>query len=468
MDESDDESFPCGSGYSTPPLSPTKTISTEGWLSPKTPGSLHKSRSCLVVRPFDDDDDDDDDADTSCFSPPESPYKPKSGSVSRRSALYAPQVFIPNSNCDSAQPDDDAITKQCLKGSISPVLPNTRSLAQTESWSGNDGPDLTRSASTTIASPHRVSPRERKRGHRSSSDSSPTELVSKHTSLSLSTTAKTGRLASYSPTCTRLSVAEIPPKNETRLLPLRHSSSPLRSSQRGVRKVLQSPLYRYRAEMPDRFIANPRPPAVTRESFELNKPAERESMSRHGTHSSRDPFSDRLRRSRRLNEELRALRETHSSIIGRASSARRNVAINPSRSSPMSTARQLSAGGVWNVGGPFAASDTVAGVSDGRGGVLGSGTNAPLFTSSFFNRADPEAELEAYERRLALALEIKQRDRVLQHLPTPEHLGCKQHRSNTLYPHHVWRDGAWTHDNIKPRPFLGLSSKTFIMLTTAE
>jgi hypothetical protein len=462
MDESDDESFPCGSGYSTPPLSPTKTISTEGWLSPKTPRSLHESRSCLVFRHFDDDD-----ADTSCFSPPESPSKPKSGSVSHRSALYAPPVFIPNSNRDSAQPDDDAITKQYLKG-LSPILPNTRSLAQTESWSGNDGPDPTRSASTTIASPHRVSSRERKRGHRSSSDSSPTELVSKQTSLSLSTTAKTGRLAPYSPTCSRLSVAEVPPKNETRLLPLCHSSSPLRSSQRGVRKALQSPLYRYRAETPDRFIANPRPPAATRESFELNKPAERESMSRRGTHSSRDPFSDRLRRSRRLNEELRALRETHSSIIGRASSARRNNAITPSRSLPISAARQLSAGGVWNVGGPFAASDTVAGVSDGRGGVLGSGTNAPLFTSSFFDRADPEAELEAYERRLALALEINQSDRVLQHFPTPEHLNCKQHRGSTPYPHHVWRDSAWTHDNIKPRLFLGLSNKTFITLTTAE
>jgi hypothetical protein len=462
MDESDDESFPCGSGYSTPPLSPTKTISTEGWLSPKTPGSLHKSRSCLVFRHFDND------AVTSCFSPPESPSKPKSGSVSHRSALYAPQVFIPNSNHDSAQPDDDAITKQCLQGSISRILPNTRSLVQTESWSGDDGPDLTRSASTTIASPHRVSPRERKRGHRSSSDSSATELVSKHTSLSLSTTAKTGRLAPYSPTCTRLSVAKIPLKNETRLLPLRHSSSPLRSSQRGVRKALQSPLYKYRAETPDRFIANPRPPAVMRESFELNKPAERESLSRCGTHSSRDPFSDRLRRSRRLNEELRALRETHYTIIGRANSARRNVAISPSRGSPMSAARQLSAGGVWNVGGPFAASDTVAGVPDGRGGVLGSGTNAPLFTSSFFDRADPEAELEAYERRLALALEINQSDRVLQHLPIPEHMNCKHHRSSTPYPHHVWRDSAWTHDNIKSRLFLGLSNRTFIMLTTAE
>jgi hypothetical protein len=134
----------------------------------------------------------------------------------------------------------------------------------------------------------------------------------------------------------------------------------------------------------------------------------------------------------------------------------------------MSAARQLSAGGIWNVGGPFAASDTVAGVSDGRGGVLGSGTNAPLFTSSFFDRADPEAELETYERRLALALEINQSDRVLQHLPMPEHRNCKQHTSRTPYPHHVWRDSAWTHDNIKPRLCFGLLNRTFIMLTTAK
>jgi hypothetical protein len=53
------------------------------------------------------------------------------------------------------------------------------------------------------------------------------------------------------------------------------------------------------------------------------------------------------------------------------------------------------------------------GISNGRGGILGSGTNAPLYKSMFLSRADPEAELEAYECRLALAFDVDQGDRVL-------------------------------------------------------
>ena len=131
-----------------------------------------------------------------------------------------------------------------------------------------------------------------------------------------------------------------------------------------------------------------------------------------------DPFSRRLRRSGRLNDELRNLRETHSVMTGRANIHIRGT--NPAvtrRSSPET--RQVSVGAVWNVGGPSAASDTVVGVSNGRGGLLGSGTNAPLYTSMFLSRSDPEAELEAYEQRLALALDVDQTDRVLEHSPAP-------------------------------------------------
>jgi hypothetical protein len=451
MDETDDESFPYGSGYSTPPLSPTKTVSTDGWLSPRTPRSPRKSRSVLVFRHFGDD------TDTCCLSLPESPSKPKPRLNPHRSALHAPETFISNSDHDPEQPDSDTITKQNLQGSRSPVLPSARSLVHTEPWPDDIGPGLSSSIGTTTASLYQVSPRERKRGHRSSSDSLATELISKPTFSFSSATTRVERLAPPSSTCTGLSVAETPSKNEIRLLPLRHSSSSLRSRQRGLRNRLHVPLYKCRAETPDRFIASPRPPAVTRESFELNKPAERELISRHDTHSYGDPFSGRLRRGRRLNEELRALRETHSTIIGRANVTRRNATISPS-SNLFMAARQVSARGVWNVGGSSAASDTVAGVSNGRGGVLGSGTNAPLFTSSFFDRADPEAELEAYERRLALALEIDQSDRVLQHLPMRGHLRSRQHGSSAPHLHHIWRDSAWTHDHMKTRLFLCLSS----------
>jgi len=85
------------------------------------------------------------------------------------------------------------------------------------------------------------------------------------------------------------------------------------------------------------------------------------------------------------------------------------------RGSPVvpTTPRQASAGAVWNIGGSAALGDSVAAVSDGRGGLLGSGTNAPLYTSNFFQRTDPASELDIHEKRLALALDINQASRIL-------------------------------------------------------
>lgn len=50
MDESDDDTHFCDPGFITPPLSPSKTVSTEGWLSPRTPMSPRKARSCVFSR----------------------------------------------------------------------------------------------------------------------------------------------------------------------------------------------------------------------------------------------------------------------------------------------------------------------------------------------------------------------------------------------------------------------------------
>lgn len=139
-------------------------------------------------------------------------------------------------------------------------------------------------------------------------------------------------------------------------------------------------------------------------------------------------------------------------IIGRAGAHRRNAAIAYRRSSFTVGTRQISTGAVWNVGGPSAVSDTVVGVSTGRGGMLGTGTSAPLYTSSFLDRADPEAELEAYEQRLALALGVDQRSRVLQHSPALD----SRIEIDTCTPSpgkHRWRDNAWIKDDVSSRWF---------------
>lgn len=48
MDIFDDDAQSYTSGYDTPPLSPSKTVSTEGWSSPKTPASPYRTLGYLL------------------------------------------------------------------------------------------------------------------------------------------------------------------------------------------------------------------------------------------------------------------------------------------------------------------------------------------------------------------------------------------------------------------------------------
>jgi hypothetical protein len=78
----------------------------------------------------------------------------------------------------------------------------------------------------------------------------------------------------------------------------------------------------------------------------------------------------------------------------------------------MNGGRHVSVGTVWTVGG---LAPMNAGIPDGRGGLLGTGTNAPLYTTSF-STARPKAqeEIEKHEGRLAEALELDRVTRVLE------------------------------------------------------
>ncbi|KAL6152800.1 hypothetical protein ACJBU6_07978 [Exserohilum turcicum] len=92
--------------------------------------------------------------------------------------------------------------------------------------------------------------------------------------------------------------------------------------------------------------------------------------------------------------------------------------------------------------------------------MLGSGTNAPLYKSAFLNRADPEAELEAYAQRLALALDIDQSDRVFQHSALP---GSRSSLDSCTarQTKHVWRDSAWIRDGFSS-PSVATEAKSFL------
>ncbi|KAI9049684.1 hypothetical protein LZ554_005840 [Drepanopeziza brunnea f. sp. 'monogermtubi'] len=72
--------------------------------------------------------------------------------------------------------------------------------------------------------------------------------------------------------------------------------------------------------------------------------------------------------------------------------------------------RQVSVGTIWRVGGLA----PISGVSNGRGGLLGSGTNAPLYTTSFTAKPKAQEDKERHESRLAEALELDRVGRILE------------------------------------------------------
>jgi hypothetical protein len=444
MSDSDNELVKSDCGCVTPDLSPSKTLSTEGWTSPRTPMSNRRTRSCLIFS----------DVETSVpdRTPPDSPTKAKSslsfdvlqfadvprlvssnaGFPIQKSSRYLDGCSpIHSSSSTSSNTHFPPIASTPVKKS-SDLISSGTPINIASDRSSLSEPETHSDCSFILASP------TQEQAFAPSDTTSPTIPDLDHESPGRS--ASTNTSAITSPT-------------GLHQFPLRHASSPLRPSQWVARGgLLTSP--RYQTRTPDRFIPFRRPPNVTRQSFELNKPTERltieERLTRNGV-STPDPFGRRLHRSGRLNDELRGIRETHSALTGRTSMNRR--AINPSlrQSSFTQGARNFSAGAVWNVGGSSAASDTVVAVSNGRGGMLGSGTNAPLYTSMFLNRSDPEAELEAYEQRLAIALDVDRTDRILHYHPS---MSNSVSRSSSSPPtldsctKHIWRDNAWTKDGV--------------------
>ncbi|KAL8719166.1 MAG: hypothetical protein Q9181_008093 [Wetmoreana brouardii] len=86
----------------------------------------------------------------------------------------------------------------------------------------------------------------------------------------------------------------------------------------------------------------------------------------------------------------------------------------PHHAHPPPQNRQASVGALWNIGGGISQlTGPIEGISDGRGGLIGSGTNAPLYTAKFSEKDAPEDDEGAYENRLAVALNIDMARKVL-------------------------------------------------------
>lgn len=123
----------------------------------------------------------------------------------------------------------------------------------------------------------------------------------------------------------------------------------------------------------------------------------------------------------------------------------RGSSTSPNAPSPARvTSRATSLGGVWNIGGSASSQQRpVSGVSNGRGGLLGSGTNAPMYSSTFFNVETPHESRERFEGRIAAALDLDRTARVFnfshsskkRYPPTPE---TSPRHSGTTWQHGEW------------------------------
>lgn len=128
--------------------------------------------------------------------------------------------------------------------------------------------------------------------------------------------------------------------------------------------------------------------------------------------------------------------------------------------------RVASTGAIWNVGGLAATvpSNPIEGIPNGRGGLLSSGSNAPMYTSNFFEEDKSHQDREYLEGRLALALNIDRTTRLLNihqslepSLPGHSPLGRKRPVAEQE-PRTKWVNGEWTREGSPScKPTLRLS-----------
>ncbi|KZF19904.1 WD40 repeat-like protein [Xylona heveae TC161] len=215
----------------------------------------------------------------------------------------------------------------------------------------------------------------------------------------------------------------------------------------------------------DRFIPLRRSPSSST-SFHMNKPvntlSSAEKILRRRS-ASPDPFSTTFVPRPIPPERIRAVHHPPALLNQRPGSLTSSGILGIRRQSASLLNRQASLGAVWNVGGQTAAvAGPIAGVPDGRGGMLGSGTNAPMYNSAFLQGETPDQDLEKHQGRLALALDVDRTNRILgvgdsaveRGSPeTPSKVRSesapligKRKREQFVEPRTVWRNGEWTRE----------------------
>lgn len=210
--------------------------------------------------------------------------------------------------------------------------------------------------------------------------------------------------------------------------PQRHASLLLKHCERNAaprhRRLMAGGIH-----TPDRFIPS-RSNTPTEDSVHLARPAERLQAidSRSGLSSqSGDPFAPSPSRSIRMAEQYATLRAPPPPIhpVGRTGSSVSNGNSNAQLA--------ISDGGIWTVGGTMVTGG-VASATNGRGGRVTSGTSASHYTADFLRKRSASDVEKTHGRRLAVAMDIDQSARLLDH-------GSPGRPSSPASPtSRVWRD----------------------------
>lgn len=208
---------------------------------------------------------------------------------------------------------------------------------------------------------------------------------------------------------------------------------------------------------PDRYIADRGASQSPSRTFHLSKAPHKlsvaEKILRHNANNS-NPFTPTGQTRTGAERTLRSVNPT------RQRTASITSVLDVPRYLTTTHNRVASIGAVWNVGGNAAANYTgpVQGISDGRGGMIGSGTNAPIYTSNFFEEGPTQIDQDCLEGRLAVALDIDQTNRILNISQSPERgrrvilnpAGMKRkYPGSESRP--KWVDGEWILDDPSTR-----------------
>ncbi|EME48918.1 hypothetical protein DOTSEDRAFT_109772, partial [Dothistroma septosporum NZE10] len=103
---------------------------------------------------------------------------------------------------------------------------------------------------------------------------------------------------------------------------------------------------------------------------------------------------------------------------------------------------------VWSVGGTIV-TEGVASTTDGRGGRVTSGTNAPHYTAGFLHRQTPSEDEVQHGERLAVAMDVEQTARMFAtpavSSTSPSSMSQRSH-SDTGRKRTFWNNNAWETD----------------------